>query len=108
MLDLNSDNNVDIHKGDAIKTVQMVSDTMIKTVSRIENAIDPTNSSIFQNVLDRQNHLFKITCKDEGLDPKAKYAIKQWLKQEQRDHISVMRKDEAAFFIHFEAVSKEC
>ena len=85
----------------------MVSDTMIKTLSRIENAFDPTNGSIFQNTLDRQNHLFKITCRDEGLDPKAKYAIKQWLKQEKRDHISIMHKNEAAFFIHFHAKSKD-
>ena len=76
MLDLNSDLMIDMHGGDMRVGVQMTANTFVRITARLENQIDPTNSSAFHNVLDRSNHLFKIVCGEKNLDPKTKFAIK--------------------------------
>ena len=79
----------------------------MKITARIENQLDPTNSSIYQNVNDRRNHIYKITCKDQNIDPKTKFAIKQWLKQEEKDHTSLMHNNEGIFFVKFQVEAKD-
>ena len=84
----------------------MTANAFVRVTFRLENQSDPTNSGAFHNVLDRKNHIFRIICGEKSLDPNAKFAIKQWLKQENRDHVSVMRGNEGVFFVNFTCQAK--
>ena len=106
-LDLNNAVSKDFHNGDKTQAVQYVANRLLRAQIRIENQANANNASLFQNVLDRENHIFRITCTNDGLDASTRFFIKQWLVSEGKTHTSLFRDNDAVFFVHIQCQAIE-